>query len=217
MSGARIPSEFDDDAIGPPGASDSPGIGGSAGRAGDPGFAARTIDDDLGELADSLAPRASNKKPFIALGLVVVAIGFVLARGLKSSVSYFLRADEAIARMESLGEKRFRLQGFVSDGSVVNSDKLVTFDVEVNGAVVHVTFPKTPPELFRNNIPVVIVGQFAPNQLGRAAGTKPLFLGDEIQIKHDENYIEKNKDRMAGAVDDPSATSVPKTSEAAAK
>jgi cytochrome c-type biogenesis protein CcmE len=193
MSGARIPSEFDDDAIS------------SSQFASSPGAHPATADDDLGETTDSLTPRASNTKPFIALGLVVVAIGFVLVRGLKSSVSYFLRADEAIARMDTLGEKRFRLQGFVSDGSVVNSDELVTFDVEVNGAVVHVTFPKTPPELFRNNIPVVVAGQFAPNQLARAAGTKPLFLGDEIQIKHDENYIEKNKDRMAGAVDDPNA------------
>jgi cytochrome c-type biogenesis protein CcmE len=201
MSGARIPSEFDDDTIGS--ATTSTNV---------------SIHDDLGELADSLTPRASNTKPFIALGLVVVAIGFVLVRGLKSSVSYFLRADEAIARMDTLGEKRFRLQGFVADGSVVNADKLVTFDVEVNGAVVHVRFSKTPPELFRNNIPVVIAGQFAPNQLARAAGTKPLFLGDEIQIKHDENYIQKNKDRLAGAVDDPSATTTPPTtSEAAAK
>lgn len=203
MSGARVPSEFHDDALGSPTDSNA---GGAPYRS--------SLDDDLGELADSLAPRASNKKPFIALGFVVVAIGFVLVRGLKSSVSYFLRADEAIARMDTLGEKRFRLQGFVSDGSVVNSDKLVTFDVEVNGAVVHVTFPKTPPELFRNNIPVVIAGQFAPNQVARAAGTKPLFLGDEIQIKHDENYIEKNKDRMAGAVDDPNAAEAA-TTEAA--
>jgi cytochrome c-type biogenesis protein CcmE len=199
MSGARIPSEFDDDAIGSPtGAVNT-----------NP-----SIDDDLGEIADSLTPRASNAKSFIALGLVVLAIGFVLVRGLKSSVSYFLRADEAVARMGTLGEKRFRLQGFVADGSVVNSDKLVTFDVEVNGAVVHVKFPKTPPELFRNNIPVVIVGQFAPNQLSRPAGAKPLFLGDEIQIKHDENYIQKNKERLAGAVDDPSA---PTTAKAVAK
>ncbi len=196
MSGARIPSEFDDDAIGSTTSTANTNL---------------SIDDDLGEIADSLTPRASNTKSFIALGLVVVAIGFVLVRGLKSSVSYFLRADEAIARMDTLGEKRFRLQGFVSDGSVVNSDKLITFDVEVNGAVVHVMFNKTPPELFRNNIPVVIAGQFAPNQLGRAAGTKPLFLGDEIQIKHDENYIQKNKDRMAGAVDDPSAPTTAKT------
>jgi cytochrome c-type biogenesis protein CcmE len=203
MSGARIPSEFDDDALGLP-------TDGTA--AGAPYRS--SVDDDLGELADSLAPRASNKKPFIALGLVVVAIGFVLVRGLKSSVSYFLRADEAIDRMDTLGEKRFRLQGFVSDGSVVNSDKLVTFDVEVNGAVVHVRFPKTPPELFRNNIPVVIAGQFAPNQMARAAGTKPLFLGDEIQIKHDENYKEKNKDRMAGAVDDPNAAEAATTETA---
>jgi cytochrome c-type biogenesis protein CcmE len=199
MSGARIPSEFDDDAIG------SATVTANTNP---------SIDDDLGEIADSLTPRASNAKSFIALGMVVVAIGFVLVRGLKSSVSYFLRADEAVARMSTLGEKRFRLQGFVADGSVVNSDKLVTFDVEVNGAVVHVTFPKTPPELFRNNIPVVIVGQFAPNQLSRPAGSKPLFLGDEIQIKHDENYIQKNKERLAGAVDDPSA---PTTARAVAK
>ena len=167
------------------------------------------FDDDLGELVDSLSPKPSSKKPFLVLGLVVVAIGFVLARGLKSSVSYFLRADEAIARMDTLKEKRFRLQGFVADGSVVNSDRLVTFDVEVNGAVVHVEFPKTPPELFRANIPVVIAGQFAPNQLARAAGTKPLFLGDEIQIKHDENYIQKNPNRLEGAVDDPTTVSTP--------
>lgn len=209
MSGARIPSEFDDDAL------DSPVVGvsgvvGALGTSGSNDSIRSSVDDDLGELADSLAPRTSNKKPFLALGLVVVAIGFVLVRGLKSSVSYFLRTDEAIARMDTLGEKRFRLQGFVSDGSVVNTDKLVTFDVEVNGAIVHVTFNKTPPELFRNNIPVVIAGQFAPNQLNRPAGTKPLFLGDEIQIKHDENYIQKNKDRMAGAVDDPSAITTAK-------
>lgn len=176
-------------------------------------------DQDLGlssadaeefERLEAIVSGSRKKRPvkvFAALALVGVGLAFILYKGLTDASTFFLRADEAVRQVDTLGEKQFRLQGFVVDKSVVEAEKQVDFDVEVNGAVINVRYPGVPPELFRPNISVTIVGRFAPGQAARDPGTPPLFLGDEINVKHDENYIEKNRktNRLEGAVDETTA------------
>jgi cytochrome c-type biogenesis protein CcmE len=51
----------------------------------------------------------------------------------------------------------------------------------------------------------VVIGRFATGANASTAGSEaPLFRGEQILVRHDENYIEKNRDRLSGAVDDPS-------------
>ena len=50
--------------------------------------------------------------PAMALLVAVVAIaGFVMVKALGSATTFYRNADEAVAQRDSLGVKRFRLQG----------------------------------------------------------------------------------------------------------
>jgi cytochrome c-type biogenesis protein CcmE len=171
--------------------------------------------DDLGEI-DTPAPanKRKNLRAYLSIGLVALGLGVVLVKGLGSATSYFLQADEAVQRMGSLNEKPFRLLGAVVENSVKQTEKRWDFDVEFNGATVHVQYEKEPPELFKAGLAVVVAGRFAPNQSTRPANEIPLFLGDQIAVKHTNDYIEKKADRLKGAVDDPTAsTASPNTSK----
>jgi cytochrome c-type biogenesis protein CcmE len=148
----------------------------------------RTFDDDTG--ADGGGPVATRSRagrqrrrrrwlPLAVLGVVLVALGVLVYKGLSDATLYFRNADEAVAQRESLGTKRFRLQGTVT-GQPAEADGVVSFVVAFNGASVDVHHVGSPPELFRPGIPVVLEGHW--DESGAA------FDSDRIMIKHDATY-----------------------------
>jgi cytochrome c-type biogenesis protein CcmE len=117
--------------------------------------------------------------PLVVLGVVLVALGVVVFKGLSDATLYFRNADEAVAQRESLGTKRFRLQGTVTGDPTV-ADGVVSFVVAFNGASVDVRHVGSPPELFRPGIPVVLEGHW--DRSG------DVFDSDRIMIRHDASY-----------------------------
>jgi cytochrome c-type biogenesis protein CcmE len=117
--------------------------------------------------------------PLAVLGVVMVALGFLVFKGLSDATLYFRNADEAVAQRDSLGTKRFRLQGTVS-GDATETDGVVSFAVAYNGVSVDVRHVGSPPELFRPGIPVVLEGHW--DRSG------DVFDSDRIMIKHDATY-----------------------------
>lgn len=127
-------------------------------------------------------PTAAGRRrwlPMIVLGLVVVAIGVFVVRGLSDATLYFRNADEAVAQRDSLGTDRFRLQGSVVDEPAREGGS-VLFQVSYNGAVVDVSHVGDPPELFRPGVPVVLEGAWSDSD--------EAFHSDRIMVKHDEEY-----------------------------
>jgi cytochrome c-type biogenesis protein CcmE len=127
------------------------------------------------------APRSSGRKLalLVVAGLVVV-LGFLVYKGLNDATVYFRNADEAVAERESLGDRRFRLQGTVVDDAVETGDG-VNFDVTFNDADVAVRHVGDPPELFRPGVPVVLEGRWDP-------GGGDFFASDRMFVKHDATY-----------------------------
>jgi len=126
----------------------------------------------------------------VAVGLVVTAaLGFLLFRGLGSATLYFRTADEAVAQRQSLGTRRFRIEGNVVPGSVRETGDQVDFTIESNRVTVPVVHHGDPPELFKPGIPVVLEGRFQ--------GTA--FASDRILVKHSEEYIAKHPGRVTTA------------------
>lgn len=126
----------------------------------------------------------------LVLALVLGAGGFLLYQGLSSATVYFCNADEVGHKAGCGGSGRFRLQGMVDNGSVVNDDATVRFTVTYNGATIPVTYQGQPGGIFREGIPVVVEGRMAANG----------FAGDRILVKHTEQYVAKNPGRVpAGA------------------
>jgi cytochrome c-type biogenesis protein CcmE len=142
-------------------------------------------------------PRSGRSKarrwlPLAVLGLVVVALGVVMVKGLSDATVYFRNADEAVAEREELGDRRFRLQGSVV-ADAVETDDGVSFDVEYNDVSVAVQHVGDPPELFRPGVPVVLEGHW--DESGE------FFASDRIMVKHDAEYEEREDydERMTDA------------------
>jgi cytochrome c-type biogenesis protein CcmE len=115
----------------------------------------------------------------VVLGVVFVALGLLVFKGLSDATVYFRNADEAVAQRASLGTKRFRLQGTVV-ADPVETDGVASFAVAFNGASVDVRHVGSPPELFKPGIPVVLEGHW--DRSGE------VFDSDRIMIKHDATY-----------------------------
>lgn len=146
----------------------------------------------LDEVPRRAPARRSSRRPLIVIGIVVLAIALLAYQGLGNATTYFRNADEAVAQRDSLGTKRFRLQGTVVPGTVQDLGTEVHFDVEYRCVIVPVEHTGSRPELFKPGIPVVVEGRFE-------AGTAETFASDRIIVKHTEEYKTSEADRLAAA------------------
>ena len=135
--------------------------------------------------------RTSRPRVRLALvGVVVVAaVGFLLIKGLGSSLDYFKTVSEAMGEKQKIGTTTFRLEGMVVPGTVEKRINGATFDVAQGGKQVHVVNSGTPPQLFKADMPVVVVGHFE-------SADSATFLSNQIMVKHTADYIEKYPDRV---------------------
>jgi cytochrome c-type biogenesis protein CcmE len=145
-----------------------------------------------GSLSPVVVPtrRKSPLRVWIALGAILVALGFVLANGLGDATMFFRSADQAVAQRDKLGTERFTIEGLVMEGSVHKTASAVAFTIENNGVQVNVVHKGIPPELFRENLPVVLEGRFS-SKTGPA-----LFQSDQMMVKHTAEYVTENPDRV---------------------
>lgn len=121
----------------------------------------------------------------LLFGAVVIAV-VLLWQGLSNATVYFKTVDEAVAERATLGDRRFRLEGVVVEGSVVEGKRGVNFTVAENDAEIRVRHTGDPPELFKPTIPVVLEGRFE--------GTT--FRSDRILVKHTSEYRKTNPERV---------------------
>jgi cytochrome c-type biogenesis protein CcmE len=143
--------------------------------------------DDGGVVASAVRPRRRRTRrrwlPLAVFAVVVVGIGALAYKGLSDASLYFRNADEAVAQRDSLGTKRFRLQGTVT-GEPVETGGTLRFTVVFNDVPADVEHEGSPPDLFRPGIPVVIEGHWREGS--------DVFAGDRILVKHDESYESKD-------------------------
>ena len=137
----------------------------------------------------SITTKNTNRL-WLAGGIVVLALGFLVVQGLGNATLYFRTADEAVAQRDSLGSKRFRIQGTVVAGTVRPSGNEVAFDIAANDVTVAVVHQGDPPELFQPGIPVVLEGRFQGDH----------FASDRILVKHSETYTAEHPDRVTTSV-----------------
>jgi len=128
----------------------------------------------------------SRRRLWLAGAVVLAALGFLVFQGLGNATLYFRTADEAVAQRSQLGERRFRIEGDVVDGSVQQSGNDVSFVLTSKSVEVPVRHKGDPPELFRPGIPVVLEGRFEGDH----------FASDRILVKHSETYVADNPDRV---------------------
>ncbi len=138
---------------------------------------------------DLAAPPAPARRRWVwvaGLAAVLGAAAFIIFQFLSSATLYFCNADEVGVRASCSEGDRFRLQGTVDAGSVVESDVGLAFTVTHNGATWPVRYEGDPGGIFDEGIPVVVEGQLV-------GGT---FEGDRVLVKHSSTYREKNPGRV---------------------
>lgn len=156
-------------------------------------------DEDLPpiDLTPRVARRGGGRRTIGVVVVLLVLLGalvFIAVKSLGDASLFFYNADEAVAQRDDLGDRRFRLQGTVEEGSVRQTADSVEFTVFFGGAEVDVVHQGDPPELFQPNIPVVLEGRWDGEN----------FASDRIMVKHSSSYAEDNPERLE-PVDAPAA------------
>ena len=129
----------------------------------------------------------------VVLCIVLVAGGVIVTQFLRSAVDYYCNVDEIGRRSGCDADRRLRLQGVVQQGSVVARRRRHRLRDRVQRRQVPVHYDGEPGGIFKECIPVVVHGKFAS-----ATG---VFDGDLVEVKHSDEYVAVNDDRLAEADD----------------
>jgi cytochrome c-type biogenesis protein CcmE len=149
------------------------------------------------DLSPRVATPRSSRRPkgvlaYMSVGLVVIAIGFVVVNSLSGATTFFYNVDQAVKERTEIGDRRVRLQGNVIEDSIVQKASGVSFTLAYGGKTVKVEHTGDVPDLFQPTVPIVSEGKFS--------GTT--FRSDKILVKHDASYKEANGERLKEADED---------------
>ncbi|MFT6812725.1 MAG: cytochrome c-type biogenesis protein CcmE [Gammaproteobacteria bacterium] len=135
--------------------------------------------------------RKRNVVPLVVLAMVFVAGGVIVTQFLTSAVDYYCNVDEVGVREGCDGDRRIRLQGTVDQGSVDISNGVTGFTISFNGEKLPVRYQGEPGGIFRECLPVVVHGVIDDGAL----------VGDRVEVRHSDEYVSVNDDRVADAQD----------------
>jgi cytochrome c-type biogenesis protein CcmE len=132
----------------------------------------------------------SRRRFFVVCGILAVAVGLLLYKGLLSSLDYFDTVDQALDHRAAIGTTSLRLEGVVVPGTVETMATGAAFMISgADGRTVRVVNVGSPPQLFQPRIPVVVVGRFS-------SATSDVFDSNQIMVKHSATYIAAHHDRV---------------------
>jgi cytochrome c-type biogenesis protein CcmE len=151
------------------------------------------------------AARRTRKRPWLAysvLALVLVVGGFLVVKFLTDAIDYYCNVDEVGHKSGCDVGRTIRIQGVVQKGSISKAGAATDFVLEFNGVTMPVQLSAEPSGLFQQCIPVVVTGaaQAAPDG-------SVVFHGNDVLVKHTNDYDAANKDRIAKANQEAAACS----------
>jgi cytochrome c-type biogenesis protein CcmE len=151
------------------------------------------------QLGTSTEARRRRKwLPMVFIGLVVVAGGVIVTQFLTSAIDYYCNVDEVGSREGCEGDRRMRVQGIVLENSVKKVDGATTFTLVFNEKEIDIAYEGDPGGIFQECIPVVAHGRLVEGA----------FESDRIEVKHSNQYVEVNEERLAKANEEAAACSV---------
>lgn len=139
------------------------------------------------------APRVRNRRKLVSIGLLVLVIavgGVVVTKFLTSSLDYYCNVDEVGVKSGCEVGRRLRIQGTVDEGTLQSVNGVTSFDISFGTVTKAVVYDGDPGGAFQECIPVVVHGVM------RESG---VFDGDEVEVKHTNEYEEKNEGRIEEA------------------
>jgi cytochrome c-type biogenesis protein CcmE len=140
---------------------------------------------------DAVARPRRKWLPMLLIGAVLVAGGVIVTQFLRSAIDYYCNVDEIGVRSGCEPDRRLRVQGVVDRGSVAMSGGDTAFDITFNDSTVAVVYDGEPGGIFKECLPVVVHGRFDGET----------FLGDRVEVRHSDEYVAVNDDRLDEADD----------------
>ena len=117
----------------------------------------------------------------IVLGLALVGLLYVALGSMGNNLVYYWTPTEVIDAGEKAYSANVRLGGMVKAGSIDWDERALDlkFTVTDGSKDVRVYAAAMPPQMFRENIGVVVEGSMTP------AG---VFVSEKLLVKHDNQY-----------------------------
>jgi cytochrome c-type biogenesis protein CcmE len=147
---------------------------------------------------DPARSRRGKRKwlPIVVLGLVIASAGVIVTQFLTSAIDYYCNVDEIGTKDGCETGRRLRVQGTVDRGSVVDDGTVTAFSITFNDVSLNVRYEGDPGGIFKECIPVVVHGTLQGDT----------FAGDRIEVKHSNEYMADNPDRVEDELDSPEGT-----------
>jgi cytochrome c-type biogenesis protein CcmE len=152
-------------------------------------------------VTESGAQSPARKRRWLPILIVVGALlggGVIVTQFLTSAIDYYCNVDEIGVRSGCDGERRMRVQGVVEQSSVKQADGGTTFVLDFNKKTLKVAYSGDPGGVFQECIPVIAHGRIVNG----------VFESDRIEVKHSNQYVEKNTTRIDEANEEAAACSV---------
>lgn len=124
--------------------------------------------------------------------------GVIVTQFLTSAIDYYCNVDEIGVRNGCEGERRMRVQGVVEQDSVKQADGGTTFILDFNKKTLKVAYSGDPGGVFQECIPIIAHGRIVDG----------VFESDRIEVKHSNQYVEKNATRIDESNKEAAACSV---------
>jgi cytochrome c-type biogenesis protein CcmE len=118
---------------------------------------------------------------FIAFAVAAIAFIVIAAGGINKNLVYYWTPSDLHAAGDKAYGASIRLGGMVAGGSVKNRTGTsgVEFDVKDATGIVHVKSAGVPPQMFRENIGVVVEGTMTRNGY---------FQCNRLMVSHNNEY-----------------------------
>ena len=104
-----------------------------------------------------------NVRLIIGIGVVALVVAYLIFLSLDAATAAYMNVDELAAAPDITEDRRLRVGGTVTAGSIVRSEGL-TFEFNVQGeeASIPVVYQGAPPDIFGDNAVVFVEGYYTP-------------------------------------------------------
>jgi len=98
---------------------------------------------------------------FFSVGVVAIALGFLVYTGLSQNMVYYFHVDEFLSKASSLKGEVIKVNGKVVEGSIHKEQ--MDYDFVIHGSpanIIKVAYHGVVPDTFKDNSDVVVEGTY---------------------------------------------------------
>ncbi|MYD36245.1 MAG: cytochrome c maturation protein CcmE [Dehalococcoidia bacterium] len=122
-----------------------------------------TVNDSIFEEQNHSRRGRFNVRLLIGAGVVALVVAYLIFLSLDAATAAYMNVDELAAAPDITDDRRLRIGGTVTAGSIVRGeDLLYEFEVHGEAATIPVVYQGAPPDIFGDNAVVFVEGYYTP-------------------------------------------------------